>query len=71
MEVQMQIEVLAYSISEAVAATRISRATLYRAIANGLIPARKHGSRTLILANDLETWLSSLPVVKPRGKIGH
>ena len=61
---------LAYTIAEAVAVSRISRTAIYRAISDGLLPARKRGSRTLILASDLEALLAALPVVKPRAKVG-
>lgn len=61
---------LAYTIAEAVAVSRISRTAIYRAISDGTLAARKRGSRTLILASDLEALLTALPIVKPRAKVG-
>ncbi len=56
-------EKLAFTIGEVVTACRISRTAIYRAIADGSLTARKRGSRTLILAVDLERWLKALPIV--------
>lgn len=56
---------IAYSIREAVAAANIGRSSLYEAIAAGRLPARKLGKRTLILHEDLTTWLDGLPPVRP------
>jgi excisionase family DNA binding protein len=64
MGVDMQSnETLAFKISEACAAARIGRTSLYEAIKRGQLPARKRGKSTLILANDLRRWLESLPAV--------
>jgi excisionase family DNA binding protein len=41
----------------------VGRDTLYKVIRSGRLPARKIGRRTLILAADLERFLSSLPVM--------
>lgn len=57
-------EQLAYTISEAVTASRRSRSTLYLEIQAGRLKARKHGGRTLILASDLKAWLEALPELK-------
>lgn len=54
----------AYTIAEAVFASGIGRTALYEANSSGQLPFRKHGKRTLILADDLDTFLSDLPLSK-------
>lgn len=54
---------LAFGISAAVTRLNLSRATIYRLIRAGRLPARKCGARTLILEVDLENFLASLPRV--------
>ena len=49
------------TIREAVQLSGISRSTLYRAIKAGEVVARKHGRRTIILADELRAWLQGLP----------
>ena len=51
---------LSFSINEVCASTGIGRTKLYEAINNGCLPAKKYGKRTIILKNDLETFLSGL-----------
>lgn len=51
----------AYTIKEASQATGISRSSLYLAIKSGELGIRKLGSRTLILAPELDRWLLTLP----------
>lgn len=55
---------IAYSITDAAKAAGIGRTTLYSLIKTGKLPARKLGVRTVILADDLEALMRSLPVVK-------
>ena len=57
---------LAFSIEEAMAATSIGRTKLYEDINSGLLRARKHGRKTLILAEDLAAYLAALPALKVR-----
>ena len=57
---------LAMTIAEACAASRIGRTRVYEAIRAGELRARKHGKRTLILADDLRQWLERLPVLAPK-----
>ncbi|HAF43729.1 MAG TPA: DNA-binding protein [Gallionellaceae bacterium] len=45
----------------AATATSLSESTIDAAIRAGILPVRRHGNRTLILARDLERWLDSLP----------
>lgn len=55
---------IAYSMTDAAKAAGIGRTTLYSLIKTGKLPARKLGVRTVILADDLEALMRSLPVVK-------
>jgi hypothetical protein len=52
---------LAYRIDEASIATGISRAVLFRRIAEGSLEIRKDGKITLILRPELERYLADLP----------
>ena len=55
---------LAHSIAEACARSGIGRTAIYELINTGQLPARKRGRRTLILVEDLQRCLQSLPSVK-------
>ena len=57
-------EKLAYSIPEAMEAADAGRTTIYQAIREGALVARKRGKRTIILAEDLKAWLHSLKPLK-------
>jgi excisionase family DNA binding protein len=59
-----QIEGL--SILGACAASSLRRSSLYKAIAEGRLRAKKYGKRTLILRSDLQQFLAALPVVASR-----
>lgn len=56
---------LAYSIPEACASSKVGRTTLYEAIRAGELRAVKNGRRTLILVEDLQSWVANLPAVPP------
>ncbi len=56
---EMQREGL--SIAEASALAGIGRTKIYQAIAEGSLKARKCGTRTLVLRDDLRAFLASLP----------
>jgi hypothetical protein len=58
------MEKLAYSIPEVMTATNAGRTSVYRAIKAGELVARKRGRRTIILADDLRCWLSSLKLIR-------
>lgn len=51
---------LSLSIEETCAATGLGRTKLYQLINSGELKARKIGKRTLILKDDLETFLNNL-----------
>lgn len=52
---------LAISIDEGVVVSGVGRTTLYKAIADGELPARKIGRRTVLLISELQEWLVSRP----------
>lgn len=54
-------ERLAYSIAEAAQLSGLSRTTLYEAIGDGRLRRKKAGRKALILAADLEKFLTNLP----------
>jgi excisionase family DNA binding protein len=66
----LQANHLVFTIAEAKASAGVGRSALYAAIASGELPARKLGRRTLIMADDLKAWLTSLPKVKPSKRGG-
>jgi excisionase family DNA binding protein len=57
---------LVYSIPEVCKCSNAGRTTVYKAINAGDLTAHKRGSRTIILSNDLERWLNSLPQVEAK-----
>ncbi len=52
---------LAFTIVEAAKQSATGRTAIYGAINRGELVPRKRGSRTLILAADLNAWLEDLP----------
>lgn len=54
---------LAYSIPDAAARIGISRSSLYVLIARGEIPVAKIGNRTLVLDDDLRSYLGRHRIV--------
>lgn len=54
-------EQVAYSIPGACDASGFGKSTLYEEIAKGALRARKMGSRTFIMADDLKAWLEAQP----------
>ena len=59
--VEIPPDKLTYTIKEAAAALGVGRTTLWRAVADGKLPAVKFGSRTLIPADGLRQWISAMP----------
>ena len=57
---------LAYTIEETVEAGAGSRTKVYEAINAGTLKARKRGKRTVILHDDLQRFLESLPEYRPQ-----
>jgi hypothetical protein len=55
---------LGFSIKEAASASGLSRSLLYLAIAERKLCARKCRGRTIILRQDLQRFLASLPAMK-------
>jgi excisionase family DNA binding protein len=51
------------SIAEASTMAGIGRTKIYQAIGSGELKARKYGKRTIILRQDLQSFLAALPVV--------
>jgi excisionase family DNA binding protein len=52
---------IAYSIKEACQATSLGRTTLYKLISEGKLGTIKVGTRTLIPADSLESFLAQKP----------
>ncbi len=55
------METIILTINEACHQSRTGRTALYAAIKSGQLSARKRGSRTMILANDLKQWVETVP----------
>jgi excisionase family DNA binding protein len=56
----MRLTKAAYSLREVSDITSVCRTKLYEEINKGRLRIVKVGSRTLVLADDLERWLSEL-----------
>jgi excisionase family DNA binding protein len=52
---------LAFTVREVIAATSLSESSIYRAIRNKHLTARKYGTRTIITREDLAAFLKDLP----------
>lgn len=57
-------EPLAYTLPAACEVSGFGKSSLYLAIAKNELQAKKMGSRTFILAEDLKAWLESKPSAK-------
>jgi len=54
---------LTYSVDELSTVTGLGKTRLYELMNSGALPARKAGRRTLVLREDVETFLRTLPTV--------
>lgn len=52
---------IALTIPEAVQVSGISRSTLYEIFKTGKLNPRKQGTRTLVLADELKSFVENLP----------
>ena len=57
----------ALSIADIVSEGPFSRSFIYEAIKRGLLKARKGGRRTVILDDDYQRFLESLPSIREEG----
>jgi excisionase family DNA binding protein len=55
---------MGWSIVDAARTANVGRSTVYEEIKAGRLVARKMGRRTIILDQDLQAWLSTLPTLK-------
>jgi excisionase family DNA binding protein len=55
-----------YSVPEFAATYGLGRSTVYRLLRSGDLKARKIGKRTVITAEDAESWLCRLQAYKPK-----
>jgi excisionase family DNA binding protein len=53
---------LAFSLADAASAIGVGKSTLHELIATGKLPVRKLGRRSLVLREDLEAYVQSLPL---------
>lgn len=53
-----------FSVSEACAIAHMGRTSFYEALHSGTLTARKRGSRTFVLASELQRFIDSLPEMK-------
>jgi excisionase family DNA binding protein len=58
--------VKAYSIDEAAKMSGVCRTRFYQLLNDGLVPGKKIGKRTVIIEEDLQKFLQSLPAYKPQ-----
>jgi Helix-turn-helix domain len=54
-----------FSVKSAAAYAKMGRSTLYNYIGSGQLIARKSGAHTIILKQELDSFLESLPMMKP------
>jgi excisionase family DNA binding protein len=52
---------IGYSIEEFADLIGIGRSAVYKALRSGMLPARKIGKRTIIMAEDVEKYLTRVP----------
>jgi excisionase family DNA binding protein len=57
---------LLFTIAQSCRIASIGRTKLYELIANGEIPVRKVGSKSLIAGDDLKRWANQLPIAETK-----
>jgi len=55
----------AISVREASVIANVGRSQIYLALASGALRAKKRGTSTLILPDDLRAWIDALPAWTP------
>lgn len=58
---------IAATVQEATEITGLGRTSIYQLISDGKLTRRKYGNRTLILVEELEALVKSLPVATQGG----
>jgi hypothetical protein len=58
-----------FRIPEVCKMTGLGRTTIYAALRDGALVARKHGRCTIVLGEDLKDFLRNLPRAVARGKV--
>lgn len=56
---------LGYSVKDAAALIGCGQTRTWQFIAEGTLPAKKIGGRTIVLARDIEMFLESAPAARP------
>jgi len=59
---------LLYTITQCCRMAAIGRTKFYELIANGEIPVRKIGKKTLVAASDLHDWVERLPAIERKSR---
>ena len=59
---ETQAKPLAFSLADAALAIGVGKSTLHELTATGKLPVRKLGRRSLVLREDLEAYVQSLPL---------
>lgn len=60
---------LAYDVIETAKISSSSRSEIYKSLKLGFLNAKKHGRRTVILREDLSTYLRNLPDYKSKTEL--
>lgn len=60
----LRVEAEALTVEEACAASGLGTTYLYKAMAKGDLRARKAGRRTIIMRDDLRSFLAALPAFR-------
>jgi hypothetical protein len=55
----------AYTLTEINKMTKVGMTSIYKAINSGQLKAKKQGVRTLVLAEDFDSWIKNWPAYTP------